>query len=293
MTHTASAFARTGLAGHPSDGYGGATLSVTLRNFAAEVTVEPADALDIAADGDGEHLVRAAVARFERDVAPLPHAVRVRYETTIPRECGLGGSSAIVIATLRALAQTSGAAIAQRELAHIALACETEDLGITAGLQDRVVQAYGGLVFMDFAREHYEPLDPALLPPLFIAYDEASGGPSGAAHAAAKARFDREDPHITQAMRELARIAHDAREALLHHDHEAFAHALTAGYEIRTTIFELDPRHTAMIDAARELGLPATYTGSGGAIVGIARDADTLTELSRKLGDDRVARALV
>jgi hypothetical protein len=48
-----------------------------------------------------------------------------------------------------------------------------------------------------------------------------------------------------------------------------------------------------MIDAARELHLPATYTGSGGAIVGIARDPEALEELSRKLGKQRVARALV
>ena len=42
---------------------------------------------------------------------------------------------------------------------------ETRELGINAGLQDRVIQAYGGLVFMDFSKEHmirgygeYEPL---------------------------------------------------------------------------------------------------------------------------------------
>ena len=28
-----------------------------------------------------------------------------------------------------------------------------EELGITAGLQDRVIQVYGGLVYMDFERE--------------------------------------------------------------------------------------------------------------------------------------------
>ncbi len=27
-----------------------------------------------------------------------------------------------------------------------------EELGITAGLQDRVVQVYGGVVYMDFAK---------------------------------------------------------------------------------------------------------------------------------------------
>ena len=33
-----------------------------------------------------------------------------------------------------------------------------EELGITAGLQDRVVQVYGGLVYMDFARESMQQL---------------------------------------------------------------------------------------------------------------------------------------
>ena len=48
-------------------------------------------------------------------------------------------------------------------------------LGITAGLQDRVVQTYEGVVYMDFAekafaeRGHgdYAPLDPDLLPQLW------------------------------------------------------------------------------------------------------------------------------
>lgn len=31
-----------------------------------------------------------------------------------------------------------------------------EELGITAGLQDRVVQVYGGVVHMDFARQAVE-----------------------------------------------------------------------------------------------------------------------------------------
>ena len=284
-TASATALARTGLAGHPSDGYGGATLSVTLRNFAAEVTVEPAAALDIAPAGDarwpegGERLVRAAIARFERDVSPLREPVRVRYRSAIPRECGLGGSSAIVIATLRALARHARTALPVERLPQLALACETEELGIAAGLQDRVVQAYGGLVFMDFARGAYEPLDPGLLPPLFVAWDEASGGASGDAHATVRARFRAGDAAVVAAMGDLAGIAHEARAALLAGDHDAFAQTLTAGYEVRARIFELDPRHTAMIDAARALGLPATYTGSGGAIVGIAHDPEALARL--------------
>ena len=51
-------------------------------------------------------------------------------------------------------------------------------LGITAGLQDRVVQTYEGVVYMDFdeaglkARGHgeYTPLDPDTLPQLWCVW---------------------------------------------------------------------------------------------------------------------------
>ena len=33
---------------------------------------------------------------------------------------------------------------------------EREELGINAGLQDRVIQNYEGLMFMDFSKEHMQ-----------------------------------------------------------------------------------------------------------------------------------------
>ena len=285
--------ARTGLVGHPSDGYGGATLSVTLANFAAHVEVSPALELQIEPAGHeawpegGERLVRATVRRFchhcaehGRDYEPR---VRIRYRSTIPREVGLAGSSAIVIATLRALAQLAGPPIDLQRLPALARSVETDELGIAAGLQDRVVQTYGGLVFMDFARDEYESLDSALLPQLFVAWRRCAAGASGVAHAAVRERFDRSEPAVVGAMRTLSRLAHEARGALERRDHDGFAATLEAGYAVRATIFDLDPRHTAIVDAARELGLPATYTGSGGAVVGIARDRAAVAELAGRL----------
>ncbi len=71
---------------------------------------------------------------------------------------------------------------------NLVLAAETA-LGITAGLQDRVAQAYGGLVYMDFAsvatqgHGDYEPLDPGILPPMWLIWGDfgsASGKVRGA-----------------------------------------------------------------------------------------------------------------
>ena len=75
----------------------------------------------------------------------------------------------------------------------LALAVEKDELGISAGLQDRVIQVYEGLVYMDFARERmsehgglrcgvYEAMDPGLLPPLYLAYSVDAGEPTEVFH---------------------------------------------------------------------------------------------------------------
>ncbi len=178
----ARAEARAALAGNPSDGYGGAVLAVTLSGMTAEAEVGEA--------GPPSELVAAAVARFRRR-HPDASECDIRWRTSIPRGVGLGGSSAIVIATLRALCRHHSVAIDDVELAEMALAVEAEDLGIAAGLQDRIAQAFGGLTYMDFGRRRYERLDASLLPPLVVAWRPDAGGSSGAVHGDLRARFER------------------------------------------------------------------------------------------------------
>jgi glucuronokinase len=69
-------------------------------------------------------------------------------------------------------------------------------------------------------------------------------------------------------MARLASHARAARDALRARDHAAFARALDASFDERPALLELDPRHVAMVQAARSAGASANYAGSGGAIVG-------------------------
>ena len=144
----------------------------------------PAAHLEVEPDSE---LVRATVLRLARVTDPAAHRTRVQWRTAIPRHVGLGGSSAIVIATLRATRSLHGIDLPEPELAELALAVEVEDLGIAAGLQDRVAQAYGGLTFMEFApgagETAYERLDPSLLPPLLVAWQSSAAAESGSVHA--------------------------------------------------------------------------------------------------------------
>ena len=189
------AHARAALAGNPSDGYGGAVLAVTLGEQRAAVTARRAPRLEISPPSE---VVAATVARFAREHRSSASATAIEWSTSIPRGVGLGGSSAIVISTLRALSALHDVELEATELAELALAIELDELGIAAGLQDRVAQAFGGLMFMEFdpaaGPDRYRRLDSALLPPLVVAWRSDAAGDSGAVHAPLRDRHDAVSP---------------------------------------------------------------------------------------------------
>src|SRR5207253_7892529 len=104
------------------------------------------------------------------------------------------------------------------------LMVEQEELRITVGLQDRVIQVYEGLVYMDFDPScerlveglrcyRYEPMDPALLPPLYVAHHETLGEPTEVFHNNIRERFGRGDRQVVDAMKCLAALPVERRAA--------------------------------------------------------------------------------
>jgi glucuronokinase len=317
------AFARAGLVGNPSDGYHGRTISVVVRNFWAEVVLYEWDSVDIVLSDDdrasfrtigdlardvrlhgyygGIRLVKATIKRFveyceARAIRLHDRAFSVRYETTIPRQVGLAGSSAIIVATLRALMEYYEVTMPMVVQPSFVLSVERDELGIAAGLQDRVIQVYEGLVSMDFGREReevvdgfkcyaYEPMDPALLPPLFLAYSDHLSEPTEIFHNDIRGRFDRGEPRMVEAMKEFARLAAQSREALLARDYGALGALMNYNFDLRRTIYDLPAWQRQMVEAARACGASAKFAGSGGAIVGIARDPATFDAVRDRLAD--------
>jgi glucuronokinase len=317
------AFARAGLVGNPSDGYHGRTISISVRNFWAEVVLYEWDSVDIVLAEDdrasfrsvkdlardvrlhgyygGIRLVKATIKRFVeycegRRLLLHDRNFSIRYETTIPRQVGLAGSSAIIVATLRCLMEFYEIAIPLPAQPMFVLSVEKEELGINAGLQDRVIQVYEGLVSMDFGvqREElvdgfkayaYERLDPALLPPLYLAYSTLLSEPTEIFHNDIRGRYDRGDKAVVEAMREFARLAAEARAALLARDVPRLAALMDANFDLRRTIYALPAWQLQMIEVARASGASAKFAGSGGAIVGICTDEAMFEALRTRLGE--------
>ncbi len=304
------ACARAGLIGNPSDGYHGKTISIIVRNFRAEVVLYEWDTLDIVlADDDrarfssihdlardvklhgyygGIRLIKATIKRFveycQREGIHLHRRnFSIRYETNIPRQVGMAGSSAIIVATLRCLMEFYGVAIPREVQPSFVLSIENEELNIAAGLQDRVIQVYEGVVFMDFAREretlvqgykcyHYEPIDPVLLPLMYVSYHDGLSEPTEVFHNDIRGRFNRGEPQVVEAMKTFARLAAEAREALLARDHDRLARLMDANFDTRRRIYQLPPGQVEMVEVARSCGASAKFAGSGGAIIGTYRD---------------------
>lgn len=301
------AFARAGLLGNPSDGYFGKTISLPARNFWAEVVLYEWPELEIVlARQDrcsfnsleelcedvrqhgyygGLRLVKATLKKFadycaRNGIRLSRDCFSIRYDSNIPRQVGLAGSSAIITATLRALLEFYGLEIPREIQPNLILSVETDEVGIWGGLQDRVCQVYETLVYMDFARELmdargygcYEPLDPALLPPLYIAYDARLSEISGVFHNTIRQRWERGDPEVIEAMSDFASYAEQGRAALLARDDARLAELMNRNFDRRRRLYRLAPRHIEMVELARSLGASATFAGSGGSVIGAYTD---------------------
>ncbi len=311
-------YARAGLVGNPSDGYNGKTIAFTFRNFFAEVTLYESpkiefrhapqdeaifDNLDDLIENveqtgyyGGIRLLKASVKKFyefckENSCQLPPKNFTMLYSSNIPRQVGLGGSSAIITAAMKALMDFFEINIDEHILPNIVLSAETEELGLTAGLQDRVVQAYDGLVYMDFDKEYmkkhgvgrYERLDATHLPNIYVAYRKDLSQESSTAHLRVRELYDIGDRKVIETMEKIATLADEAKEALQNGHGPLLPDILNRNFDLRAEIYSISKKNMDMVRQARSTGASCKFCGSGGAVVGTYEDAKMLEELHQKL----------
>jgi glucuronokinase len=316
------AYPRVGLVGNPSDGYFGKTISFAFSNFRAEVVLYETPELeilgsekdhsrfesirrlanDVELHGElhgyygGIRLLKATVKRFydycrDNQVELHKKNFTIRYDSNVPHGVGLAGSSAIITACLRALMMFYGVSITKYTQANLVLSAEVDELHIAAGLQDRVIQVYEGLVYMDFSKDimtgqgygHYESLDPRLLPPLYVAYRDDLSEPTEVFHNNIRDRFERGDREVTDAMRYWAGLTDEVKRCIVKGQAEKIGEMLDANFDRRCKIYRLGEENLKMVETARSAGASAKFTGSGGAIVGTYRDQQMFKQLTKAL----------
>lgn len=318
------AYARVGLMGNPSDGFFGKTIALTIKNYWAEVKLrasnririvphplyDPMEFASLSSLHDiakregyqgGVRLIMGTCKKFfERCVyegVALPKRnFTISYDTNIPRQVGLAGSSAIVTATFRCLMSFYGLNdldIPKSLQPQFVLDVEMQELNINAGLQDRVVQIYEGLVYMDFSKSlvdaqghgSYVRLD-AKLPPLFLAY-VADPSDSGKIHNDVRKRWIAGDVDVTNGMKQFAEMTDRARDAIESDRIDALSALMSKNFALRRALYGdkcLGKDNLRMIEIASKCGASAKFPGSGGAVVGTC-NADRIDAVAQAYED--------
>ena len=303
------AYPRAALIGNPSDGYYGKTIAFVFSNYCASVELYETPELemlesrrdtnsftsldsleaDISQYGyyGGIRLMKAAAKKFNeycrrQDIKLPSRNFTIRYDSTIPNRLGLAGSSAIITAAMRAMFKFFGLKIEPARLANLVLSTERDELGIPAGLQDRVAQAYNVPVYMDFDKAHmlktgigrYETIEIPSELKLYVAFRTDLAEGSEILHSRLRDDYDNGVPAVLDAIKEWASLTEKMKVALETKNYDAIPALIDRNFDLRCEVCSgsISAKNKQMVEIARSNGASAKFTGSGGAIIGTYSD---------------------
>ena len=176
MIIRAKAPLRIGLAGGGTDVspycdvYGGCILNACITMY-AYATIEPRDDGKIEfycqdrnergvfdskeyLEIDGKFdLLKGVYNRLVKDYIKKPLSFTLTTYVDAPAGSGLGSSSTLVVAILKAFQEWLNLPLGEYDLANLAWSIEREDLKMAGGRQDQYAAAFGGFNFMEFNGE--------------------------------------------------------------------------------------------------------------------------------------------
>ncbi len=176
MIIRAKAPLRIGLAGGGTDVspycdiYGGTILNAGI-NMYAYATIEPREdnKIELICADRKEHEIFSSVENLEingkfdlltgvynrivNDFTKSPLSFTLTTYVDAPAGSGLGSSSTLVVAIVKAFQEWLNLPLGEYDLANLAFSIEREDLRMAGGRQDQYSAAFGGFNFMEFRKD--------------------------------------------------------------------------------------------------------------------------------------------
>ena len=224
-----------------------------------------------------------------------PLHVRLVTRVDVPSGSGLGGSSTLVVAVLKAYSELLNMPLDDYTLAHIAYVIEREEAGLQGGKQDQFAAAFGGVNFMEFGREGHVLVNPLRIKESVLAELEASlllffTGASRESKAIIEEQarnVEQNNEDAIEAMHQLKKEAFLMKESLLRGDFQKLHQIMRRSWEAKKRMArqivndQIEAAYASALDAGAYC---AKISGAGGGGFMIF-----LTDPMRK---ERVAQAL-
>ena len=265
-----------------SDEVGGFVCNVAINRYATVTVTRGSgshDAPPSASSSAGDQSIALAAARRFR----LTNA-HVDVQSDFPAGAGLGGSSAVGVAIVAALAATTGDSMERTAIAELSRSIEIGDLGVPGGRQDHYAAAYGGALGLRFSRNSVDvrciTLDEHVRAELerrciviYTGQSRISGETIEAVLGAYRAR----EPRVMTALARMRETAEQMADALASGDIDGLAALVAEQWIHQRSLHAAIP--TPLIDEIIERGSKAGAAGAkalgasgGGCVLLIARD---------------------
>lgn len=254
---------RLGLAGGGTDvspycdEFGGAVLNATIDMY-AYCTIEPTNDNKIIFNAPDMHdiqefesisiieidnrfvLHKGVYNRIVKDYNNgKPLSFRMTTYSDAPAGSGLGSSSTMVVAIIKAYMEWLNLPLGEYDMAHLAYEIEREDLQLTGGKQDHFAATFGGFNFMEFNDQNRVIVNPLRIKnwikneveDSLILYYTGKSRESAAIIIDQIKNTKTKEQKSLEGMHELKISASEMKNALLKGDFDGFAKGLKNGWE--------------------------------------------------------------
>jgi len=216
-------------------------------------------------------LIEAAIRRMD---IPERLAIEVRVHSDVPPGASTGTSAAVSVAIIGALDMLTPGRLTPYEVARLAHAIETEDLGLQSGVQDQLASAFGGISLVEIVQFPHANVAPITIgnaawwdleQRLSLIY---VGRPhqSSAVHQEV-IRDLGENPGGDPRLERLRALAKQAKDAIFVGDWTAYGAVMDANTEVQRSLHPslVSPDFERVINIARRHGvLGCKVNGAGG-----------------------------
>jgi D-glycero-alpha-D-manno-heptose-7-phosphate kinase len=204
-----------------------------------------------------------------------PLSIAVKTYCDAPVGSGLGSSSTLSVAIIKAYAEYLKLPLGEYEIANLAWSIERQDLGLNGGKQDQYASTFGGLNFIEFFEDNRVIVNPLRLKPNFVSELESSlvlyftgkSRESGMIIDEHNKNFAANDKASLEAIHGIKRLSVLTKESLLKSDIKSFAKNIEESWFLKKSCSSRisNPHIESIYDTAKTNGaIGGKVSGAGG-----------------------------